>query len=318
MRIRDDGLVGINETSPSAQLQVKSGATTRVPLVITTEATSGFTANLASFSANGAERIFFENNGNIRTRNGLSNYTTSNWAYINVGDNGTLIQRNVADTNPALIVNLANASATGNIQVWQKSGVAVASINGSGYISGRGISNNTAGSNAFVATEISGTTISRNIADSNPALIVNQQNASSTGKILSFRFNGVEKSYIDKDGNFSGASVQPTYTSLGSRAGSAGDGTITVTDITTYDELIVDLVYDGGANGRSFRTQAPVSTHFQPSGAGDLNGITVVGVEKGGTTLVSATVSQNTNTLLDVDFGGTVTDYVVYVYGVNW
>jgi hypothetical protein len=35
---------------------------------------------------------------------------------------GTIIQRNVADTNPALIVNLANASATGNIQVWQKAG----------------------------------------------------------------------------------------------------------------------------------------------------------------------------------------------------
>jgi hypothetical protein len=34
--ITNDGLVGINETTPTAQLQVKSAATNRVPLIVDT------------------------------------------------------------------------------------------------------------------------------------------------------------------------------------------------------------------------------------------------------------------------------------------
>jgi hypothetical protein len=310
------GLVGINETSPSAQLHVKSGATTRVPLIVDTLANP--TVNIQEWRVNGSAVGLVASDGLARFPR-LSNLATVNNAQLELTNNGSIISRNVADSNPALITNLANSSATGNIQVWQKAGSALAFIDNVGRLrTNLGIANAGNATQGVVYTLTTGVKVERNVADANSALIVNQQNAGSTGKIVSFEFNGVEKSYIDKDGNFSGASVQPTYTSLGSRAGSAGDGTITVTDITTYDELIVDLVYDGGTNGRSFRTQAPVSTHFQPGGAGDLNGITVLGVIKGGTTLVSATVSQNTNTLLDVDFGGTVTDYVVYVYGVNW
>jgi hypothetical protein len=137
MRINADGLVGINETSPSAQLQVKSGATDRVGLSVTTTATTGYTANIASFSANGAERIFFENNGNIRTRNGVSNYTGATNAYINVSDTGTVISRNVADSNPALIVNLTNATSTGHIQVWQSQTDAKAHITRTGIFVGQ-------------------------------------------------------------------------------------------------------------------------------------------------------------------------------------
>jgi hypothetical protein len=247
MRIRDDGLVGIGETAPTAQLQVKSGATDRVGLIVDTLASQ--TANLQEWKVNGSSLAFINTNGRLRTNQGVSNLTSSNFSYVNVGSTGTIIERN--------------------------------------------------------------------IADSNTALIVNQANAGSTGKIVSFQFAGVEKSFIDKDGNFSGASVIPTYDFLGSRAGTAGDGTITVTDISLYDELVVELLFDTGIDGKSNRTQAPVITHFQPGGAGDLNGLTVVSVQPGGTTLVSATVEKGgNNTTLNVDFGGTVTDYVVNVYGV--
>jgi hypothetical protein len=325
MRIRDDGLVGINETSPTAQLQVKSGATNRVPLIVDTLASH--TTNLQEWKLNNTEIARLSNNGTFRGSNfgvdsngSFYNIDGINNARINMTGNGVAIVRNIADSNPALVVNLANASASGNIQVWQKAGTALAYVTAGGrFNSASGIGHDVSINNSFVNTASTGTTISRNVADSNSALKVNLANASATGNIVEFQHAGVTKSFIDKDGNFSGASVIPTYTSLGSRAGSAGDGTITVTDITTFDELVVELVYDGGAEGRSFRVQAPVSTHFQPSGAGDLNGLTVLGVEKGGTTLVSATVSQITNnTTLDIDFGGTVTDYVVNVYGVNY
>jgi hypothetical protein len=309
MRITATGLVGINETSPTAQLVVKSGATDRVGLSVTTTATTGYTANIASFSANGAERIFFENNGNIRTRNGVSNYTGATNAYINVSDTGTIISRNVADSNPALITNLANASATGNIQVWQKATNALLAVSNDGSLI------NPTAANSKLSLTSTGALIERNINDANVALKINQQQG--TGKIASFQFGGVEKSFIDKDGNFSGASVQPTYTNLGSRLGSAGDGTITVSDITGFDELIVDFWYEG-IEQHTVRSQAPVSTHWQPTGAGDKNGMTLLQVAKGGTTVVSATVRQASNTSLDVDFGGTVTNFGVTIYGVNW
>jgi hypothetical protein len=150
------------------------------------------------------------------------------------------------------------------------------------------------------------------------ALKINQQQG--TGKIASFQFGGVEKSYIDKDGNFSGASVIPVYTFLGSRNGSAGDGNITVTDITTFDELVVELIYDVSAlEYFPTRVQAPVSTHFQPVFSGDIAGVAVMTFVKGGTTLATATVGKGANdTTLVVDFGGTVADALVQVYGVNY
>jgi hypothetical protein len=130
LRIRDDGLVGINETTLSAQLQVKSGATTRVPLIVDT--LGSHTANLAEYKVDGTTNAFIASDGRLFTRAGISNFSSNNNSRIDLGGSGTLIQRNVADTNPALIVNLANASATGNIQVWQKSGSALATITNGG------------------------------------------------------------------------------------------------------------------------------------------------------------------------------------------
>jgi hypothetical protein len=205
--------------------------------------------------------------------------------------------------------------------VWQKAGTALAYISNTGVLrTGEGIRNLTSQNNARVDVGNNGVEIRRNVADANSALIVNQENASSTGKIASFQFGGVEKSYIDKDGNFSGASVVPTYTLLGSRAGSAGDGNITVTDITTYDEIVADLVYDDGALELfPTRVQAPVSTHFQPTGSSEYTGVAVMTFSKGGTTLATATVGKGgNNTTLVVDFGGTVTNAVLRIYGINY
>jgi hypothetical protein len=249
MRIRDDGLVGINETAPTAQLQVKSGATSRVPLVVDT----------------------------------LASHTT-------------------------------------NLQEWKNAGSTTARINGFGALATTRMFNINSPDGADIRLTNNGTEVRRDIADSQPVLIVNQINSSSTGKIVSFQFAGVEKSFIDKDGNFSGAVSIPQYDFLGSRAGSAGDGTITVSNITNYDELVVEIDYDPQGNGGyPMRVKAPVITHFQPGASDDIYGVSVITFSKGGTTLATATVGWGgNNTTLDVDFGGTFSSAEVRVYGVNY
>jgi hypothetical protein len=137
MRIRDDGLVGINETSFTtnvAQLVVKSGATDRVPLIVDTI-----------------------------------------------------------------------ASHTANLQVWQKAGVAQLAVGNDGSLA------NATAANSKLSLTSTGALIERNINDAEVALKINQQQG--TGKIVSFQFGGVEKSYIDKDGNFIGGNLSSTLLS---------------------------------------------------------------------------------------------------------
>ena len=137
IRIITTGLVGINETAPTAQLQVKSGATTRVPLIVDT--ISGFdqALGLEEFRVNTSVVARINGFGSFATLGSIFNLTNINNANITPASTGTSITRNVADTNPALIVNLSNASATGNIQVWQKAGSAVAQISNAGIFVGQ-------------------------------------------------------------------------------------------------------------------------------------------------------------------------------------
>jgi hypothetical protein len=203
MTINPDGLVGINETAPTAQLTVKSGATNRVPLIVDTLASH--TAVLQEWRINGTANSRITNSGYLSGL-GLLNFSNADNATITLLNVGTSITRNVADTNPALIVNLANASATGNIQVWQKAGSAVAQIDNNG--NGRfPVITNIASSN-FSTIELTnnGATIYRNIADSNPSLIVSQISSSSTGDILRLVKAGAIQASVATDGiaNFTG------------------------------------------------------------------------------------------------------------------
>jgi len=133
--IETTGLVGINETSPTAQLQVKSGATNRVPLIVDTL-----------------------------------------------------------------------ASHTANLQEWRVNNVIQMRVDSSFGIYGTALRNISNGSNSAVIVDTTGTTISRNIADANPSLIVNQIHASSTGDIAQFQFGGTTQANIARDGiaNFTG------------------------------------------------------------------------------------------------------------------
>jgi hypothetical protein len=196
MLIRDDGLVGINETTLSAQLQVKSGATNRTPLIVDT--ILNHTATLQEWRVNNGLRSYIDLSGSMRSPN-LSNVNSTTNAIVNVSDNGTIISRNVADTNPALRVNLANASATGNIQLWQKEGVAQSWVNGLGEFVTGAILNKTSFQNSLITLGNTGTSIVRDVDDANLALKINKNQG--TGKITSFQFGGVEKAYVEIDGD---------------------------------------------------------------------------------------------------------------------
>jgi hypothetical protein len=130
------GLVGINETTPTAQLQVKSGANDRVGLIVdTTNATPTHTADLQVWRTNGTNVARMGRFGTLHAAQ-IENIGSNNNVTIAIPSTGTTISRNVADSNPALIVNLVNASATGNIQVWQKAGSAKAWVDNNGNFVG--------------------------------------------------------------------------------------------------------------------------------------------------------------------------------------
>jgi hypothetical protein len=120
MRIRDDGLVGINETTLSAQLTVKSGATDRVPLIVDTIASHA--TDIVSFRINGSAQSRILTNGSYVNGAGANN------SQFSPTNDGAVILRNIADSNPALIVNQVHASSTGNITQFQWQGTTQASI----------------------------------------------------------------------------------------------------------------------------------------------------------------------------------------------
>jgi hypothetical protein len=134
MKINTGGLVGINETSPSAQLVVKSGAIDRVPLIV--DSLSTHNTNIAEFRVGGVSspRAYIDINGHYWTNQGIINLTNTNNARVGVGTNGAVISRNVADANPALIVNLANAGATDDIIRFQKAGSTLSRVQNDGSI----------------------------------------------------------------------------------------------------------------------------------------------------------------------------------------
>jgi hypothetical protein len=201
MRITSSGLVGINETTLSAQLQVKSGATTRIPLVVDTLASH--TALIQRWLNNNVERASLDSNGTFFSNNGfitstsLRNVSGGNNATVSVPSTGVVVSRNIADTNPALIVNLANASSNANIQVWQKATSALLAIGNDGALVNASTPNNS--KMLFTNT---GSVISRNINDGQTVLKVEQISAlASGGYLLQLLQASTERFEVDFEGD---------------------------------------------------------------------------------------------------------------------
>jgi hypothetical protein len=88
--------------------------------------------------------------------------------------------------------------------VWQKAGTALLAVGNDGALV-NGTSPNF-GFNSSLKLSDTGVIITRNIADGNHALVINLDNSSSTGSILSLRRAGVTQANIARDGiaNFAG------------------------------------------------------------------------------------------------------------------
>jgi hypothetical protein len=275
MVINADGLVGINETTPTAQLQVKSGATNRVPLIVDTLASHA--TLLQEWRINGTANSRITSTGYFSGL-GLLNFSNSNNGSIVMLNAGTTISRNVADSNPALIVNLANASATGNIQVWQFGGVAKAGIDIYGSILTQAISNINSSNNSLFQVLNDGTRISRNVADTNPALRVNQANAGSTGDLLQLEKAGTDVYTFTHDGTLK---APATFTIDPSAHGNATgkviilgdlqvDGTTTTINSTTLEVDDKNIELSKGAANKAASDGAGISIDLGTDGEANL------------------------------------------------
>ena len=131
--INSEGLVSINEATPSAQLQIKSGATTRVPLIVDTLASH--TEVLQQWRVNGSQVSRIDVDGALRTI-AIRQFGGANNALIDMPTTGTTISRNVADSNAALKVNQIHASSSGDIVQFQNGGTAVSLIDNKGVFAG--------------------------------------------------------------------------------------------------------------------------------------------------------------------------------------
>ena len=154
----------------------------------------------------------------LHTHKLIQNEVAVNNAKVEALALGTKISRNIADANPALIVNQVHASSTGKILDLQFGGVMKAYIDYTGAIYTSGISNRTSSNNANIDFS-GGTIISRNVTGATNCLTVNLQHASSTGLITDFQFGGVSKASVDKDGVIKIGTKTPASASAAGVAG---------------------------------------------------------------------------------------------------
>ncbi len=91
-----------------------------------------------------------------------------------------------ASGGAAISVNVASAF-TGSLLELRQNGVIRTSISAGGTFSTTSVGNTASSNNAFVALNTTGLVLSRNVADANPAVILQQQSATSTGDILQLK-----------------------------------------------------------------------------------------------------------------------------------
>jgi hypothetical protein len=90
-------------------------------------------SQIVNIRTTGASRMFVQNSWvafNVPLRNGV----TENNSIVNLSTTGTVITRNVADANAALLVNQQNAGSTGNTLTLQNAGSNQLTVSNSGVL----------------------------------------------------------------------------------------------------------------------------------------------------------------------------------------
>jgi hypothetical protein len=126
----------VNASGQLVDTTIRNSGVAVIPLAI--NAVASTTADLQIWQVNSVNQARIDSNGNVRSLN-LSNPTLASNARVNVTDTGTQISRNTADANPSLIVNLANASSTGNITNFQFAGANKLEITRDGFLTQDGV-----------------------------------------------------------------------------------------------------------------------------------------------------------------------------------
>lgn len=282
LSIHNNALVWIDYVIAGATggLTVNSGASGNVGLIV--KGAEGQTANLQEWqNSNGIALTFIQNDGTVKSNSGIANASKDN-AFIRTYSTGTIISRNIADANPALIVNQDNEASTGKIldlqfnssikasvdkdgcltggntvinsvavdkigltvigatgqtahlmQFQNRPGNEVAYLNANGtfyaqnfgvYNADIGLFNGNSVNNCNICPKSTGAYISRNIADANPALIINQINEASTGAILTIQKASTTVAYFDSVGNIHSLGFNLRIATPNTVAGSTASG----------------------------------------------------------------------------------------------
>jgi len=202
--IFNGGNVGIGTSDPSEKLQVASGEI----MVSSNSSTSSAvhngikftTDNLTYYSAVRANR------DTLSTRIGLS-FLTANGAVpvetMRINYAGYVGIGMAAPSYPLDVQGAIQAKGTNSILLDPSSGL---------LYTATGLINLATGNNARMQVLAAGPFIERNIADANPALLISNTSATSTGDIAQFKSNGTVKAVVSYAGNVGIGTTTPGST----------------------------------------------------------------------------------------------------------
>jgi hypothetical protein len=138
------------------------------------------------------------------------NFETNNTTKMTVLSSGNVGIGTTGPSFPLEVSGIIQASGANPVQLDPVAGA---------IYSANGLWNMTTGNNAKVLTQTTGTSITRNIADANPSLIVQQMHASSTGDILQLKNSASTVMTVQQGGNVGIGMTSPTSKLTISRGG---------------------------------------------------------------------------------------------------
>lgn len=191
--IFNGGNVGIGTSDPSEKLQVSSGEI----MVSSNSSTSSAVHNGIKFTTDNVTyySAVRANRDTLSTRIGLS-FLTANGAVpvetMRIDYAGRVGIGMAAPSYPLDVQGTIQAKGTNSILLDPSSGL---------LYTATGLVNLATGNNARMQVLAAGPFIERNIADANPALLISNTSATSTGDIAQFKSNGTVKAVVSYAGN---------------------------------------------------------------------------------------------------------------------
>lgn len=191
--IFNGGNVGIGTSVPSDKLQVASGEI----MVSSNTSTSSAVHNGIKFTTD--NETYYSavraNRDTLSTRIGLSFLTANGAVPVETMRIDYAGRVGIGTSSPGYTLEVQGlAKITGANSILMDSATGI-------IYTGAGLGNITTLSNGKIITPVTGPYIERNIADANPALLISNTSATSTGDITQFKSNGTVKAVVSYAGN---------------------------------------------------------------------------------------------------------------------